>query len=136
MKSVTSKTIGFMTGIAYSSQQGGDVYTPGSLRPLFSMPDLDTSFTGLATYFDRAEIEEEWTKAAVNPEVTQHMLMVPTAENDLVSTVHRDTMGRYSDRIMLILAEMGTRHNQADESVGVINSIRINLLNFESLKPT
>lgn len=109
------------------------MYSAGPLRPLFQMPDMATDFTGLATYFDRSEIEATWGQIAVNPEATQHQLMVPTAENDLVSAIHRDFTGRYSDRITRILAGMSTHRNHADESAGVINSVRKNLLNFESL---
>ena len=134
MNTVTNKTLDALTASAKAASSGGGVITSGYFRSLTEIPGLSTSFSGIADFFDKSDIVTQFSKAAAADNTTEHDIMTCLAENEFVSSIHRDTVVRYGDRISLIIAETCVRANQANTQLGVINQMRGRLNYLETLR--
>lgn len=103
-----------------NSCSGGGVSSSGPFHLLWEPKEAETTFKGLAEYFNRKELEQEYLAKLNQNQIKYFDVMKPQLQNDLIAPVHRDMVMRYSSRIHRILDEAGRRKNICKDSKGLI----------------
>ena len=123
MNAPTQKVFNALKKATKDSCSGGGLLSEGSFRLLWEPDEGENDYKGLASLFDRNELEQGYLSEAAKQEFKYFELMKYQTQNDIVAPVHRDMVMRYSSRIHRIMEEAGRRKSIAAPQTGLLVSI-------------